>query len=563
MIQDARILVVDDIASNRFILITHLKKQGFSNIIQAENGRQALDLLQKDRFDIVLLDVMMPEVDGFEVLEKMKADENLRNIPVIMITALDDMDSTVKCIESGAEDYLLKPFNAVLLQARVKACLEKKHLRDVEREYLRLYDSATGLPNRDLFLNRLADELRRWHRHPSLFSVILIRLGRYQMIIDGLGQKAGDAFLDAQGRRLKNLLPFSALLARLGHNEFAVIFNDLDHAADGNAWAQKIHQNLEQSLQIMDHEISGSIQIGLAYSPTGYKSPEDMLRDAGLAANQVGQKSGFQIFDVVMHKQAIKRLELESELKLALAQGQFLLYYQPIVTIDTGKIIGFEALVRWRHPEKGMVSPDDFIPLAEETGLIVPMGTWILEEACRQAAIWIAKLGDKHRMTMGVNVSAHQFSEINFMDTVKNALNKAQLHGSRLKLELTETALIDKPERIKQVLDEVRELNIKTALDDFGTGYCSLSYLHLFPFDTLKIDQVFVRHIDTQPKNREIVHSTITLAHRLGMDVIAEGIETEKEAESLRSMGCEFGQGMLFESPLPAENAEKLLFKNL
>lgn len=562
MIKDAKILVVDDIASNRHILVTYLKKQGISNIFQAENGREALEYIRSNPIDLLLLDVMMPEVDGFQVLEQMKKDQDLRNIPVIMITALDDMDSTVKCIKSGAEDYLLKPFNKVLLQARVFACLEKKYLRDVEREYLRMYDFATGLPNRDLFLNQLAEELRRWQRHQSLFSVLLIRLGKYQTILDSLGLGAGDDFLVAQVNRLHNQLPANAVLARLRQNEFAVMINDHEHAADGTAWAQKILQNLEKPLTIMDHEISGSVHLGLAFSSTGYINPEDILRDAGLAANQVGKKSGFQIFDQAMHKEALKRLELETEFNLALAEQQLVLYYQPIISLGTKKIIGFEALIRWLHPAKGLIFPDEFIFLAEETGLIIPMGIWVLEEACRQAARWHSMLGNGQRMTVGVNVSAQQFNEKNFVDTVKNALAKAQLEGSRLNIELTETAIIDNTDQVKHTLGEVQKLNVKTALDDFGTGYCSLSYLHYYPFDTLKIDQIFVKDIDKKQKNREIVSSTITLAHKLGMDVVAEGIETENEAQTLHSMGCEYGQGMFYNSPLPAEDAEKLLLQN-
>lgn len=562
MIKDAKILVVDDIASNRHIVVTYLKKQGISNIFQAENGRKALEHIRSNPTDLLLLDVMMPEVDGFEVLEQMKKDQDLRDIPVIMITALNDMDSTVKCIKFGAEDYLLKPFNKVLLQARVFACLEKKHLRDVEREYLRMYDFDTGLPNRDSFLNRLAEELQRWRRHPSLFSVLLIRLGKYQTILDSLGPGAGNDFLVAQVNRLQNQLPANAILARLRQNEFGVIINDHDHIADGTTWAHKIHQNLEKPLTIMDHEISGSVQIGLAFSSTGYNKPEDILRDVGLAANQVGKKSGFQMSDQAMHKKALKRLELETELSLALAEQQLLLYYQPIISLTTEKIIGFEALTRWLHPTKGLMLPDEFIFLAEETGLIIPMGTWVLEEACRQAARWYSMLGNGYRMTIGVNVSAQQFIEKNFVDTVRNALAKVQLEGSRLKIELTETAIIDNPDQVKHTLGEVQKLNVKTALDDFGTGYCSLSYLHYYPFDTLKIDQIFIRDIDKRQKNREIVHSTITLAHKLGMDVIAEGIETEKEAQTLHNMGCEYGQGMLYNSPLPVEDAEKLLFRN-
>ncbi len=559
MTADNRVLVVDDIASNRYILVTHLKKQGISNISEAENGHQALEQLKNNQFDLVLLDVMMPEVDGYEVLEQMKADKNLRNIPVIMITALDDMESTVKCIESGAADYLLKPFNPVLFRARVSACLEKKHLRDVEREYLRLYDFTTGLPNRDFFLKQLGDELRRWQRHPSLFSVLLVRLGRHRMILDSLGREAGDNFLIAQGKRLLELLRSGTLLARLADNEFAIFMNDIDSASAGTALAHRIHHELEKPLDILGHEISDNVNIGLAFSLTGYDSPEDMLRDAGLAANKVAHKGGYQIFDNAMHEEAMKRLDVESELKLAISERHLRLFYQPIIEFSSGKIIGFEALVRWHHPVKGIIPPLEFIPLAEETGLIVPIGIWVLEEACRQASEWDNLLAGDNRINIGVNVSAYQFTEIDFLDTVKNALDKAQLEGSGLKLELTETALIDNPDRVEHILNEVKKLNIKTALDDYGTGYCSLSYLHRFPFGTLKIDQSFVRDIEKKHKNHEIVHSTISLAHKLGMDVIAEGIETNQEAKALCEMNCDYGQGMLFQPPLPVEDAVKLL----
>jgi diguanylate cyclase (GGDEF)-like protein len=561
MMTDAKVLVVDDVESNRFILVSHLNMQGIHNIFQAENGREALEKLSTSKIDLVLLDVMMPEVDGYEVLERVKADENLRNIPVIMITAVDDMDSTVKCIELGAEDYLLKPFNAVLLRARISACLEKKHLQDIEREYIRFNDFTTGLPNRNFFLKRLSDELLRWQRHQSLFSVFLVRLNNYRKILDSLGQKGGDEFIVAQGKRLDDLRPPSSLLARLGHNEFAIVLNDIDHVADGSVLAQQIHQKLEEPLEIKGHDISDSVDIGLAFSSTGYDSPEDILRDVGLAASKAGQSGRYQIFDAVMHKKAMRRLDLETEIKLALAERQFRLFYQPIVVLATGKIIGFEALIRWQHPDKGLVPPGEFISLAEETRLIVPMGSWVLEEACRQAAEWKALLGNERRIIIGVNVSARQLKEENFLDTLNNALDKAQLKGSRLKLELTETALIDNPDQVSHVLNEVQKLDIKIALDDFGTGYCSLSYLNRFPINTLKIDQSFVRQIETQQKKYKIVQSTIDLAHKLGMDVIAEGVETDKESEALRKMNCEYCQGWLFHAALPVEDATKLLLQ--
>lgn len=328
-ISESNVLIVDDVANNRLILVSHLNKLGISSTLTAENGREALETLISRQIDLVLLDVMMPEVNGFEVLEQMKNDENLRQIPVIMITALNGTDKAVKCIQLGAEDYLQNPFNPALLRARIIACLEKKHLRDVERKYLSSYDFTTGLPNRDLFMKRLDDELQHQQRYPSLFGLLLVKLDGYRTILDSLGQGAGDEFLVTQGKRLENLLPTSALLARLEHNEFAIIFNGLDYASDGTALAQQIHCKLEKPLKIKEHDISGHVDIGLAFSITGYDSPEDMLRDARLAANKARQNNGYQIFDAGMHKEAMKRLNMENELKLALADHQFLLCYQP------------------------------------------------------------------------------------------------------------------------------------------------------------------------------------------------------------------------------------------
>ena len=560
MITDAKILIVDDYKTNRLILAKHLNNLGISNIIEAENGQVALEILSDNQVDLVLLDIMMPKVDGYEVLKHIKSNKNLRQIPVIMITAIDDLDSTVKCIELGAEDYLLKPFNKVLLRARINASLQRKYLEDIERQYLRFNDFITGLPNRDFFLKHLHDELLNSKRHQSLFSILLVRLNNYTKLLDGLGQRAGDEFIVAQGKRLEKLLPDRSILARLEHNEFALILNDIDHAAEGSALAQQIQIKLEEPLKIKERNISGGVSIGLTFSSAGYDRPEDMLRDAGLAAGRAVEGEGYQIFDELMHKKAVERLDLETELKKAIEEKQFVLFYQPIAMLTMGEIVGFEALIRWRHPDKGMVPPDDFIPLSEETGLVVPMGSWVLEEACRQATEWNNLLGHERRIIVGVNVSAQQLREENFLDILNNALVNTQLKGPSLKLELTETALIDNPDQVYHMLSEVRKLDIKIAIDDFGTGYSSLSYLHRFPINTVKIDQSFIKNIEVQSKNYKIVQSTIELAHKLGMDVIAEGIEDDKVADSLREMHCEYGQGWFFHRPLPAEDATKLLF---
>ncbi len=559
----ACILVADDIRSNRFFVVNHLKNRGFARFHEAANGHEVLSLLRQHKIDLVLLDVMMPEMNGREALKSIKSDSTLRHIPVIMITALDDMDSTVECIENGAEDYILKPFNPVLLNARIGASLEKKRLRDVEREYLRLYDAATGLPNKDLFLKRLTEELARARRHTSLSGVLVIRLERYRILMDSLGQLAAENYIVSSARRLSSCAPGSALVARLGRSEFAMLIYDLENPSEAIATARATFKELQETIEIEGHEIIGKIQIGLTFSSAGYDRPQDFLRDAGLAANSADIQTGYQIFDEDMHKAAMHRLTLEAELKRAIENHQLVLYYQPVVDLKTRRISGFEALVRWIHPTKGLVSPDVFISLAEETGQILQIGKWVLEEACQQAAFWEASEESFNAFSIGVNVSARQFTGPEFIDTIQGAVEKAGCRCASIKLELTETAIIDNTRLVESVVKQLKQLEIKTALDDFGTGYCSLSYLHSFPFDTLKIDQSFVRHINRENRNRDIVQSTIMLAHKLGMEVIAEGVENREEADALIDMGCDFGQGHHFSRAMPAKEATRLLAKGL
>ncbi len=557
---DAVVLVVDDDRSIRMILISYLKKQGVTQTLEAENGALALELLRSNWVDLVLLDIMMPEMDGDQVLSVMKSDRQLRHIPVIMITALDDMKITARCIERGAEDYLVKPFNPVMMRARVAASLEKKRLRDVEQEYLRTYDAETGLPNRQFFIRRLTGEIQRSRRHPNLFGILLIRLGNYHMLTVSLGKKAADEYLSERAKLLTDILSNDgSVLARAGDNLFAVLLVGLNFTAQGDAVAVEVHRRLSESMSLQGHDISGRISIGVVYNNPDYTGAESMMRDAELAARRIGPLGGFQIFDEAMHREAMRRLDLEPELRNALKNNHLALYYQPIIRLEDQSIVGFEALVRWLHPEKGIIPPDQFIRTAEETGLIVPIGTWVLQEACRQAARW-GHLVDKYAIfSISVNLSAHQLIEPDFLDILEQALKEADIPGHRIKLELTETALIENPDRTEQILKEVNRFNIKTCLDDFGTGYCSLHYLLRYSFSTLKIDRSLISQIGEQPRSRNIIGSTINLAHQLGMDVVAEGVETPQQAEALRSMDCEYGQGQHFNHPLPHDKASDLL----
>lgn len=556
---DLTVLVAEDVRATRYVLVGMLKKQGFSKIYEAENGRQALERLKQSHIDLVLLDVMMPEVDGFEVLRAMKADRHLRLVPVIMVTANDDTDSAVRCIEMGAEDYLIKPFNPVMLRARIHASLEKKRLREIEKEYLRTYDSATGLPNQRYFIQRLTEQLHRDQRHPSLFAVLAVRTGKYHIIFETLGRRAADAYLLQRAEQLKGILPDDAVVARTGEQELGVLLFDLPSAARGDAAAVEITRLLTAPVYLEGHEFVGKISVGVAYNNPPYTSAETMLRDAGLAAARVGPQGGFKIFDDTIHREAMRRLEMEPALRQALSANQLTMRYQPIVSLKDGKIAGYEALIRWIHPEKGVIMPEQFIHVAEETGLIIPLGRWVLNEVCRQAACWQKGAGKGNHFTISVNVSAHQFMDPQFLSVLRSALEESGAKSEHINLELTETALIENPEHVAAVLAELRRLNVRTSLDDFGKGYCSLNYLHRFPFDTLKIDQSFIHRIDTNARNRAIVGSTVELAHRLGMQVVAEGVETSEEVETLRKLNCEYGQGWFYNAPLSRGRAGQLL----
>jgi diguanylate cyclase (GGDEF)-like protein len=435
----------------------------------------------------------------------------------------------------------------------------KEHFR-----HAAYHDALTNLPNRALFTDHLKLSIERTKRQPGHhFAVLFMDLDRFKNINDSLGHTYGDQLLVAIAKRLRGCLRQVDIIARLGGDEFAILLDGFADPNDVLRVAEKIQQVISEPLTIDRNEAFTSASIGIALSSTGYERPEDVLRDADTAmyrAKDAG-KARHEVFDEVMYARAVSLLNLENDLRRALERQEFLVYYQPIVTLKTGSVCGFEALVRWQHPTRGMISPSEFIPLAEETGLIVPLGQWVLEESCRQMREWQEQSFASGALSVSVNLSGKQLSRADLCHQIKLILERTGLDPRSLKLEITESVVMENADLAINMLKQLRALGVQLSIDDFGTGYSSLSYLHRFPVNNLKIDRSFISRMGLGDENLEIVRTVIMLARNLGMEVIAEGIETKEQLAQLRALSCGFGQGYLFSMPLAAASATALMLQ--
>lgn len=427
-----------------------------------------------------------------------------------------------------------------------------------------VHDPLTGLPNRTLFSYRLDNALERHRRRrDNHFGVLLFGLDRFSMINDSLGHIAGDELLIAVGKRLEKTLRatdtvarLEATLARFGGDEFIVLIEDLKDADAAISATERFQRIFDEAFEVNGVELFASASIGIVLGSPDYGGPGDMMRDAHIALHRAKTLGGsrFAVFDETMHRRAVERLRIESELRRAQESEELRVFYQPIVALGSGELKGLEALLRWQHPTGGLMTPTDFLSVAEETKLIVALDHWILREGCRQMRAWEEELGAELPISLNVNLSPRQFAQRDVVDRVRELLAETGLAASRLRLEITETILMKDPDAAIVILRQLKDLGVKLCLDDFGTGYSSLSYLHRFPLDTLKIDQSFVADMDAAQGNA-IVQAVVHLAHGLGMDVVAEGIETAPQAERLREMGCDLGQGFYYSEPVAAPQA--------
>lgn len=427
-----------------------------------------------------------------------------------------------------------------------------------------LHDGLTGLPNRALFLDRLERALERARRHPeALFAVLFLDLDRFKVVNDSLGHMAGDTLLVEIGKRLAQATRQEDTVARLGGDEFALLLEHVRDVAGVTRSAERIHAALGAPVRLQEQEAFVTASIGIALYDPRYQLPEEILRDADIAMYRAKEsgRARHEVYDSRLHAQAVTQLRRETELRRGLEKREITVHYQPVFGIRSGAVSGFEALARWQHPERGLLLPAEFIPLAEESGLIVPLGNFVLREACRQLAAWQAEGIARGDQIVSVNVSSRQFSDPAFVETVAEILHETGVEPACLHLEITETVILENAEASAQMLGRLKGLGVRLALDDFGTGYSALSYLHRFPIDSLKVDRSFVSDLVGNSTRAAIVGAIVTLAHNLNMDVVAEGIETDAQREALHALECELGQGFLFSRPLPPGAARSMLLR--
>jgi diguanylate cyclase (GGDEF)-like protein/PAS domain S-box-containing protein len=688
--QPGSLLIVDDEEMNRDMLSQRLELKGYA-VTAASDGRQALTLIDRHPFDVILLDVMMPELNGLEVLRILRQRYALAELAVIMVTAKDHSEDVVEAFNLGANDYVTKPIDLPVVLARIATQVSHKRaqaaLRASEARYAlaargtnnglwdwdipanevyysprwkamlghedgeigtspeewfrrihpedaarvqdeltahrrgdiphfacehRLFhkdqtyrwmlacgvavrdgagmrmagsltdvtegkvtDSLTGLPNRILLLDRIERSIERLKGHPEArFAVLFLDLDRFKMVNDSLGHLVGDQLLIAFARRLEGCLRASDIvsrtasehtIARLGGDEFTILLEGIESVGDAIKVADRIHSALAQPFNLDGHELFIAASIGITLGEPGYQRPEDLLRDADTAlySAKAGGKSRYEVFDSAMRTQVVARLQLESDLRRALERDELRLHYQPIMSLENERLIGFEALLRWQHPQRGLLAPDDFIAMAEENGLIIPIGWWVLDEALRQFGEWHGRFPDIRPLILCVNLSPKQFFQASLVDRVERRLSDTGVDPRSLKLEVTEHAIMSDPESAAATLTRLRSLGVQIGIDDFGTGYSSLNYLRRFPIDTLKIDRSFVHRMSSDVKDLEIVQTILTLAHNLAMDVVAEGVETIHQRDQLQTLGCELGQGFYFSRAIEGPDAEMLLARCL
>jgi diguanylate cyclase (GGDEF)-like protein len=559
-----QVLLVDDDPTIQRLVRAFLAPLNV-DLSMAACGDEAFKLLERSSPDLILLDHEMPGESGLEILARLKDDVRLRDIPVIFATGTSKDELITRCFESGANDYIQKPLRRPELVARVRSVLERQQMIRELWSNART-DNLTGLPNRLQLQETLSRALQRATNDARYrFALLFLDFDRFKLINDSLGHDIGDLLLREIAVRLRgNLRAEDAVvrdsqmttLSRLGGDEFVILLGDIPDEQAAASVAGRLLTVLNHPYQIAGHSINSTASIGVVCSDRGYASSDDMLRDADIAMYEAKArgKGCYVLFDPTMHAALLQRHEIENDLRTAIGTEEITAAFQPIFSIEEGVVTGMEALARWQHPVRGNIPPDSFIPIAEETGLIVPLGEQILHQACRQFADWRRLGGAADALEyVSVNVSRAQLEVEGFADTVAEIIEQHGLRPQQLQLEVTESMIMARPETAVELLQDLKRLGVRLAMDDFGTGYSSLSCLHRFPFDVIKIDRSFVQELSGERSEFvALVHAIVNLAYNLGMECVAEGVETADQIAVLLAVDCTRGQGYLLGRPAPA-----------
>jgi diguanylate cyclase (GGDEF)-like protein len=576
----SRILVVDDVEDNRALLSRRFVKRGYL-VLEADNGYAALDLIAQQDFDLVLLDIMMPGLNGIEVLKRIRGSYSPDTLPVIMVTAKAGNTDIVEALELGANDYITKPIDFSIAFARAQTQLARKQakqaldnsLRELEEanrrltieiaerkrsdarvDHLTYHDGLTQLGNRVHFRKRLERELQLLQRRDGCLAVMLFDLDGFKLINSTLGNVVGDLLLTCVATRLRDCIRDVDAIGRMGSDEFGVMVA-VAGPEQADQLADRIAAVIAAPYAVNGQHVTLSSSTGIALAPNDGPDPDLLISNAQLALNRAKSEGRATrcFFETGMNARAQARRALEFDLRRASSAGEFEVFYQPLFHLAEGVVCGCEALLRWRHPERGLISPSEFIPMAEEIGLIVPLGAWVLRQACMEAASWPGGL------KLAVNISAVQFRNRALVEAVVAALAESRLPANRLELEITESVLLNDDSDTIGSLLELRRLGVRISLDDFGTGYSSLSYLRKFPFDKIKIDRSFVQDLGSSEGTMVIVSALIDLATGLGMITTAEGVETQAQFDWLQSEDCTEVQGYLVSPALTAADFRSFL----
>ncbi|TAL18550.1 MAG: EAL domain-containing response regulator [Aquabacterium sp.] len=557
----AVIMMVDDEPLITEVTQTYLEEAGYRHFVACHDPREALALMHLHRPAMVMLDLMMPQVSGFEVLEQARADEQLKYTPIVVLTSASGPETKLRALELGATEFLSKPVDPSELVLRVRNTLAFKLYQD----RLANLDTVTGVSNRQTFTRDLRETMVRCAEHDGQLALLQVDLEQFRQTRETLGPQAADALLKAIARRLAQILrahlgsngaPLhmaDGRIGRLGNQEFGVLLKPLSNPKSAATLAERVLSELSRPFIVQGHQIFVTPAVGIALFPSDGLEAESLIRNADLACSKAAQggRQSYAFFSEELTVRSLERLTLTNELRRALGNDELRLHYQPKLCVKTGRIIGAEALVRWQHPEHGLLPPGRFIPLAEESDLIVDVGAWVLATACSEAARWShAGLGS---IKVAVNVSKAQFESGKLYELLRLCLAESGLPPSSLMIEITESVLVADSEGTRDLMNLITELGVALSIDDFGTGYSSLSYLKRLPVGELKVDRSFIVDLLHSREDVAIVRTVVALGQSLGMAVVAEGVESEVQLHALRDLGCDHYQGFYFSKALPNE----------